>query len=237
MNTDIIIQPFKEKGHEREDKINKTIKEPLTKLNQHVLVASPTGAGKTTICLNLLMKYYKYKFDRIIFFSKTWDYDLYKDYIQVDDDNVYRDFSYQALNQIIDEQKAIQTEKKKKIFTLIVFDDFQDLFSRGSILEQFLCHCRHWNITCWVLAQYVKAISKLARQQFTGFLCFPNLANQEDLDIIAETAPLGKQVFKKACQLVNEKIGDDKNIRHFLWINKKLPQKYYLDFNHPLNVG
>lgn len=236
MSGDIIIKPFQQKGQERETKINDTIKNPLPKLNQHVLIASPTGAGKSTIVLNLLMNHLKFKWDRVIFFSKTWDYDIYNDFIHVDEEYIHKDYDDHKLMKIVDQQIAIQKEKNKPIFTLIVFDDFQDLFNKGSILENFLCHCRHWNITCWVLAQYVKAISKLSRQQFTCTLCFPSIANEEDLEVISETAPVGKKAFKKACNEVLSIIKQDHNVHHFLWINKKLEDKYYCDFNIKLDV-
>lgn len=216
----------------RMKKINSTIPEPLCHLNQHVLFCAPTNSGKSTIVLNLLKDHLKYKWDRVIFFSSTWQYDIYKHFIFIDKENIYETYSDEALNKIVEEQKkAMET---KPLYTLLIFDDMQEEFYRGSYLENFLCKCRHWNISVWVLAQYVYAISKRSRQQFTCFLTFPALINSEDEDVLAETAPIGKKKFKEACDIVNGYIYETRNKHNFLWVNKSLVQKYWLNFTSPI---
>lgn len=233
MDEEIIIEPFKEKGNERLDKINNTIKEPLPKLNQHLLISAPTGSGKSTIILNLLLKYLKFKWDRVIFFSETWDDDIYKDHIWIDEENIHTEYTDEKLKKIVEEQQNAR-KNGKPIYTLIIFDDFQELFYKGSYLENFLCKCRHYGITVWCCAQYIYAISKKSRQQFTAVICFPQLSKEEDLDVIAEIAPMGKKKYREALQYVNNYINETKKIHTFLFINFKLPQKYWLDFSKPI---
>ncbi|MBK9285065.1 MAG: hypothetical protein IPM51_12230 [Sphingobacteriaceae bacterium] len=215
----------------RMKKINSTIREPLPKLCQHVLFCSPTNSGKSTIILNLLKDHLAFKWDRIIFFSSTWDFDIYKEFIYIDKENIHRKFDYKDLMKIVQEQEtSIEENPRKPLNTLIIFDDMQEYFRTGSILEDFLCKCRHYYITCWVVAQYVHAISKKARQQFTCFLVFPDKINEEDKDVIGETAPIGKKKFLKACDYVTDVIDRTGNKHNFLWINKSLVNKYWLNF-------
>lgn len=232
--SNIQIKPFNIKSDKRLQEINSTIKEPLPHLNQHMLICAPTNSGKSTITARLLLDHLRFKFDRVIFFSKTWDYDIYKKVFHVDKQNIHTTYSDADLMKIVDEQKSLEQDMGRPIYTLLVFDDFQDLFKRDTYLENFLCLCRHYNITVWVLAQYVKAISKKARQQFTCFICFPALSNEEDLDVISETAPIGKKRFKEACKIVDAIIKKDHDKHHFLFINKSLEDKYYLDFQHAI---
>lgn len=230
----ITVKPFNIKSDERLNKINKTIKEPLPHLNQHMMICAPTNSGKSTIVGNLLLYHLRFKWDRVIFFSKTWDYDIYKKIFYVDKPNIYREFSDAAVEKIVQEQKVLEEEKGHPIYTLLVFDDMQEHFKMNSYMENFLCMCRHWNITVWVIAQYIKALSKKARQQFVLTIAFPALSNEEDLDVISETAPIGKKKFKEACQVVDEIIKQDHNKHHFLFINKSLENKYWLDFSYPI---
>lgn len=233
MSEEFIIKPFPEKGNERLDKINSTIPEPLPRLNQHLLISAPTGSGKSTIILNLLLKYLRFKWDRVIFFSETWDDDLYKEHIYIDPENVHTQYTDAKLQEIVEEQKKMKEEGKPR-YTLIIFDDMQEHFSKGSYLENFLCKCRHWGITVWCCAQYIYAISKKSRQQFTAIICFPALSKEEDLEVLSEIAPLGKKKFKEAVSLVDKYIKETGKIHTFLFINFKLPNKYYLDFTTKL---
>ena len=88
MTEKLKITPFDIANDKRLQKINATIPEPLPKLNQHVLFCAPTNSGKSTIIANLLLKPLKFKFDKVVFFSGAWDYDLYKDVMYIDPENV-----------------------------------------------------------------------------------------------------------------------------------------------------
>jgi hypothetical protein len=225
------IKPFHLDENKRLNKINNTIKEPFPKLNQHLLMCAPTNSGKSTIMGNLLLGPLKFKFDKVIFFSSTWDYDLYKKIIQIDKENIHQEYTDYKLQEILDEKKSLEEELNKPLFYLIIFDDMQEQFYKGSFLENFLCKCRHYGITLYVLAQYAYAISKKSRQQFSAFICFPMLSNEEDIDIISETAPGGKRDFKQAINYIKS---NSENVRDFLFINKNLKNKYWFNFEYPI---
>lgn len=228
------IKPFNLEVNKRLNKINETIEDPLMKLNDHCLFVAPTNSGKSTIVSNLLLGPLRYKFDQIHIFSPTYKYDIYPKLMKIDDENIHETYNNEMIDDILKQHRKIEEEKNKPIFTLLIFDDFQELFSKGSYLEDFICKCRHYNITIWVMAQYIKAISRKTRQQFTGLVCFPVLSNQEDLNLISETAPGSKKQFFLACDAVKELIKKTKNVHNFLWINKKLSDKYWFNFEKPI---
>jgi hypothetical protein len=228
------IKPFNLEENKRLIKINKTIPEPLMKLNDHCLFVAPTNSGKSTIVSNLLLGPLKNKFDSIHIFSPTYNYDIYPKLMKIDDENIHETYEDKIIDDIMEQHKKIEEDKGKPIFTLLIFDDFQELFSKGSYLENFICRCRHYGITIWILAQYIKAISRKTRQQFTGLLCFPALSNEEDLNLISETAPGSKKMFFTATNAVNELIKKTNNVHNFLWINKKLTNKYWFNFEQPI---
>jgi len=129
------VIPFKLDENKRLEKINKTIPIPFPKLNQHMLMVAPTNSGKSTIVGNLLLGPLQMKFDKVIFFSSTWEYDIYNKIFQIDDENIYTEYSDEALHNIMNEKERLEEEKEKKLFYLIIFDDMQEQFFKGSYFD------------------------------------------------------------------------------------------------------
>jgi len=98
------------------EKINKTIEEPFPKLNQHMLMVAPTNSGKSTIVANLLLGPIKFKYDKVIFFSSTWDYDIYRKVFQIDKENIHTVYSDDKLMEIMEEKQKLEEELDKNYF-------------------------------------------------------------------------------------------------------------------------
>lgn len=231
------IKPFNLKSDERMKKINGKIPQPIPKLNQHMLLVAPTNSGKSTIVANLLLGPLKMIYDKIIFFSPTYHLDIYPKLFQMDESNIHTQYSDNILDDIMKEKANLEEELEKKLYYLIIFDDMQEQFYRGGYLENFLCKCRHWGITIWVCAQYAYAISKKSRQQFSCFIMFPMLSNEEDREIIGETAPGSKKQYKLASDIVMKISKEQNNVRNFLFINKSLADKYWFNFENPIEIS
>jgi len=62
------------------------------------------------------------------------------------------------------------------------------------------------------------------------------LSNEEDRDIIGETAPGLKKQYKIASEFVIKKSKEESNVKNFLFINKTLSDKYWFNFEYPIDI-
>ena len=121
--------------------------EPFADLPTSFILAAPTASGKTMIILNILLRYYKDMFSRIWFFSPSIkldpQYAPLRKYLEKMSDQqkeplMFEDLDQQALGRILEEQRAICEEcrkrKTRKIPQVCVVLD--DLADRGDILQK-----------------------------------------------------------------------------------------------------
>ena len=118
--------------------------EPFPDLPTSFLLAAPTASGKTQIILNLLLRYYKDMFARIFIFSPSIKLDpqyapLRKKLEHVTDQQreptMFEDLEQQVLGKILDEQRKITEEcRKRKIKSPMICVILDDLADRGDVL-------------------------------------------------------------------------------------------------------
>ena len=96
---------------------------PFPDLPTSFILAAPTASGKTMIILNILLRYYKDMFARIWFFSPSIkldpQYAPLRKYLEKMSDQdkeplMFEDLDQQALGKILDDQKAICEECRKR---------------------------------------------------------------------------------------------------------------------------
>ena len=96
---------------------------PFPDIPTSFILAAPTASGQTMIILNILLRYYKDMFARIWFFSPSIKLDpqyaplrkaLEKMSNQDKESLMFEDLDQPALGKILDEQRQICQERRKK---------------------------------------------------------------------------------------------------------------------------
>jgi len=177
--------------------------EHVPKLPMRAMICAPSGAGKTVLLQNLILKIYRDCFNRIYVFSPSIDIDHtwrpVKDYIEKeikpsDKEKIYfNSYEPEELSKIITKQHKVteylKDQGKTKLFQiLIVIDDFADdkEFTRNSkLLHQLYIRGRHQVISTITASQIYRAISPVVRKNMTHLFIY-RLRNQADLQAIIE---------------------------------------------------
>jgi hypothetical protein len=187
--------------------------EPFAALPTSFCLIAPTSGGKTQILLNLFCKYYCTKgaqslFQRIFLFSPTARLDeQYKPLIKLiekfcdksKEPLVFQNFSMDKLGEIIDEQRKIVEEcRKRKIKPPQIAIILDDLAERADILQtrkggacggshvlSLAVSGRHSQITWAICAQKMSMISRGILAQ-VRCLIVGRLRSKHEIDVLAE---------------------------------------------------
>ena len=161
---------------------------------------APSGMGKTTTLIALILGPYRGVFDQIHIFSPSVEIDSawapVKEFAQrLEGSSFHSEWDEAALRQILDQQrvkiKELKDAKSKKALPqiLTVVDDFADradiMHRAGSILSTLFIRGRHFGSSCWLSSQKLTAISQVARDNFR-FLCVWRLRNARELQSLME---------------------------------------------------
>ena len=146
---------------------------------------APSGMGKTTTLIALLLGPYKDVFDEVQIFSPSVEvdsaWDPVREYAKSLDASTFADdWDEEALRVIMDAQKSRVREakdaKSKKPLpqVLTIIDDFADrwdiMHSATNILSTLFIRGRHFGSSCWVSSQKLTAITNVARVNFRFML-------------------------------------------------------------------
>ena len=161
---------------------------------------APSGMGKTTTLISLLLGPYRKVFDQIHVFSPSVDIDSawrpVKEFAShLEGSSFHSEWDEEALKQIMDEQrekirKLKDTQSKKPLpQVLTIIDDFADrhdvMHAAGNILTTLFIRGRHFGSSCWLSSQKLTAIAPVARVNFR-FICVWRLRNQKELISLLE---------------------------------------------------
>jgi hypothetical protein len=182
--------------------------EPFPDLPTSFILAAPTASGKTMIILNLLLRYYKDMFARIWFFSPSIkldpQYAPLRKYLEKMSDQdkeplMFEDLDQQALGGILDDQRAICEDCRKRKQPIpqvcIVLDDLADrgdilqkrqgAVSGGSWLVSLATRGRHFGVTWCVSSQVFNLIGTVIRKN-ARTLCVWRLRNHKEVETLCE---------------------------------------------------
>jgi hypothetical protein len=224
----------------------------VPKLPLRGVLLAPSGAGKTVLLSNLILKIYRGCFERIYVFSpsvnvdQTWEaVKKYQEDVmkvkETDEEKLYfENYNPADLEHIIETQhKVILLQKKQKhshLFSvLVIVDDFADdpSFSRHSkILHSLFTRGRHNSISTIVSTQKFTAVAPIIRVNAT-FLVVYRLRNAKDLETFLEelSAMLPRKELIEIYQLAT------KDPYSFLYINlvaKTLNDMFYITFKNKI---
>ena len=182
--------------------------EPFGDLPTSMLLVAQTASGKTMILLNLLLRYYKDTFARIWFFSPSIklnpQYAPIRKYLETMSDQdreplMFEDLDQQKLGQILDDQRAICEECRKRKQpcpeTLVCLDDLAergDLLGKraggragGSWLNTLATRGRHFHCSFFITTQKLNLISTVIRCN-TRSMCVWRLRNHKEIESLCE---------------------------------------------------
>ena len=156
---------------------------------------APSGQGKTTTLIAMLLGPYAKVFDEVHIFSPSVDVDSAWDPVRefakgLKGSSFNSEWDEGALREIMDRQKGkvkeLKTAKSKKPLPqcLCVIDDHADspyiMHSASNSLTTLFVRGRHFGSSCWISSQKLTAISAVARCNFRFMLCW-RLRNKREL--------------------------------------------------------
>jgi hypothetical protein len=209
---------------------------------------APSGGGKTTTLISMLLGPYRGIFDEVHVFSPSVHIDSawapVKEFAGHLENSSFNDeWDEDALRQILDRQRdkirQLKDAKSKKPLPqiLTIIDDFADrsdiLHSRSGILTTLFIRGRHFGSSCWVSSQKLTAIASVARVNFR-FLLVWRLRNQKEIIALMEelSAIYPMQVLH---EMYETAISDQD---HSFWyiglVAKKKEDMFFVRFEHKM---
>jgi hypothetical protein len=209
---------------------------------------APSGGGKTTTLISMLLGPYRGIFNEVHVFSPSVHIDSawapVKQFAGHLENSSFNDeWDEEALRQILDRQRdrirQMKDAKSKKPLPqiLTIIDDFADrsdiLHSRSGILTTLFIRGRHFGSSCWVSSQKLTAIASVARVNFR-FLLVWRLRNQKEIIALMEelSALYPMQVLH---EMFETAISDE---QHSFWyidlVAKKKEDMFFIRFDHKM---
>ena len=211
---------------------------------------APSGGGKTTTLIAMLLGPYRSVFNEIHVFSPSVHIDSawvpVKEFASghLENSSSFNDeWDETALRQILDRQRdkirQLKDAKSKKPLPqiLTIIDDFADrsdiLHSRSGILTTLFIRGRHFGSSCWVSSQKLTAIATVARVNFR-FLLVWRLRNAKEIQALMEE--LSAVYPMKVLQEMYETAISDEE--HSFWyidlVARKRDDMFFVRFDHKL---
>ena len=176
----------------------------------NAIICGSTNTGKTHVMLDIIEKYYKDHFEKILIICPTFDRnETYqkRDWLKNDADIVVRQDSENMMN-ILD-----TLIKKNTHNLLVVIDDCsseKDLDKHRTAISKLAFSGRHSKITTWFLSQRFVSVPKDFRENAIWMLCtaciskssFSLMVDNYDLFNAAETSQVKEALRKKEQKLL-----------------------------------
>ena len=198
---------------------------------------SPAKTGKSTICCNLLLRYYKNCFDTVYLFSPTASTDkTTRSYLKAFENDdvdteliVFEDHSDLMnadtyIQQIIDDQNKQEQSKRDRV--LICVDDCIGFGSSFKKLNYLCTRYRHLNISIIQNSQNYRRLDPLMRVNSTAII-INEITNMKELGKLEEEVLENVPNWKKHYDYAT------KDRYNFLYFNI-LDQKMYKNFSELL---
>ena len=168
----------------------------------------PSGVGKTTTAISMLMGPYKHCYSRVYVFSPScapgvdpaWD--AWRKHVKVhmrvpdDEQTMWDTWEPETLEKLIERHKKVNAhlkhkKHKKGYVILCLVDDFADagekvMHSSTNILTSLFVRGRHLGCACWLLTQKLRVVSLICRTNSCWMLIWRLRNSKELLSILEE---------------------------------------------------
>ena len=208
---------------------------------------SPSGGGKTTTLIALLLGPYKDIFEEVHVFSPSVDIDSAWAPVKAFADRLtassfHSEWSEQALKDIMDRQrgkiKELKDAKSKKPLPqiLTVIDDFSDRYdvmhAAANILTTLFIRGRHFGSSCWLSSQKLTAISPIARVNFRFVLVW-RLRSAREIEALVEelSALYPKQILY---DMYEQAVEEPHSFWYVNMVAKSKQDMFYLRFEYKM---
>ena len=211
---------------------------------------APSGMGKTTTLISMLLGPYRGVFDQVHVFSPSVDIDSawapVKEFAShLEGSSFHSEWDEAALKTIMDEQREkirqLKEAKTKKALpqVLTIIDDFADrpdiTHASGNILTTMFVRGRHLGSSCWLSSQKLTAIAQVVRVNFR-FLLVWRLRNAKEIQALEEELS-ALYPIKVLHEMYETAISDEEH--SFWYINLVAGKKddmFYVRFDHKILV-
>ena len=161
---------------------------------------APSGMGKTTTLIAMLLGPYAKVFDQIHIFSPSVEIDSAWQPVRefarhLEGSTFHSEWDESALRQILDDQrgkiKNLKDAKSRKPLPQILccIDDFADtpsvVHSASNVLTTLFIRGRHLGCSTWLSSQKLTALAPVARVNFR-FMCVWRLRNAKEIQSLME---------------------------------------------------
>jgi len=166
------------------------------------VVTGTMGSGKSSLIVSLLRSVFKKCFHSIyVIMPPNSRASLQNDiFSKLPNDQVYDDLNENVLNDIYNKLKDNSSEG---YFSLLIIDDFQDMFKQKSIeklLQKIILKMRHIRTTTFLLQQNVKSLPRNLRLLVSNYITF-DLGKSQMMDLFEESIQLDKNKFQEVMDL------------------------------------
>ena len=212
----------------------------LAKMDAHTLIVAPTGSGKSQLVCALLTTAYLKCFNKVWFITPQWDRDIYKDALDIPEQQVFREYDDDVLDAIVKDIRKRNAKKKKNNLEhdCIVIDDSMEAWQESKHLNYITTHIRHDNISLIVCLQYARGcMKKCARQQMSSVIFFPSNTKPEDAEVLSYLSPSGRDSFAAALKCVRQVGERDGSPYHSLLMScRNAKTVYWMDIDRPIKI-
>lgn len=166
------------------------------------VVTGTMGSGKSSLIISLLRSVFKKCFHSIyVIMPPNSRASLQNDiFSKLPSDQVYDDLNENVLNDIYNKLKDNSSEG---YFSLLIIDDFQDMFKQKSIeklLQKIILKMRHIRTTTFLLQQNIKSLPRNLRLLVSNYITF-DLGKSQMMDLFEESIQLDKNKFQEVMDL------------------------------------
>ena len=208
---------------------------------------APSGGGKTTTLISLLLGPYKHVFEEVHVWSPSVNIDSAWDPVKEFGKGLKRatfndEWNEGELAAVLDAQRSRVAELKKAKTTkpipqiLTIVDDFTDRYdivhAAGNILTTLFIRGRHFGSSCWLASQKLTALSTVARVNFRFMLVW-RLRNQKEIFSLMEELSAIYDV-RTLYEMYEMAVADEYSFWYINLIAKKKEDMFHIRFEERL---